>query len=200
VVEIKEQQAMITPADNIPGPGQGRWTYMHYAAIPDDGKHYEVVDGVLFMTPAPSIPHQRIALRIARYMAELIEDAQLGHILIAPVDIELAPKSIVQPDVSVVLKNGRAKITETRVIGAPDLVVEISSPATVGYDHREKLGIYAQAAIPEYWLVDPHARTIKILEWHNMSYSVQGSYAGEQFVVSQIAPVLNGIRCVQFFP
>jgi Uma2 family endonuclease len=106
----------------------------------------------------------------------------------------------VQPDVSVVLKNSRAKITETRVIGAPDLVVEISSPATASYDRREKLETYAQAAISEYWLVDPHARTIEILVWHNMGYTVQGVYSGEQFVVSQIAPVLNGIRCAQFFP
>ena len=200
MVEIKEQQLMVTPANNIPGPGQGRWTYTHYATIPDNGQRYEVVDGVLFMTPAPSIPHQQIALRIARHMAALIEDARLGYILIAPVDIELAPKSVVQPDVSVVLKNSRTKITETRVIGAPDLVVEISSPTTASYDRGEKLETYTQAAIPEYWLVDPHARTVEILVWQNMSYTVQGIYSGEQCIVSQIAPVLNGIRCVQFFP
>jgi Uma2 family endonuclease len=48
----------VTAANHIKGPGQGNWTYEDYAAIPDDGKRYEVVDGVLFMTPAPDINHQ----------------------------------------------------------------------------------------------------------------------------------------------
>ena len=59
-----EKLPMVIAADHIPGPRQGRWTYSDYAALPDDGQHYEVVNGVLFMTPAPNIPHQETVGRL----------------------------------------------------------------------------------------------------------------------------------------
>lgn len=53
--------AVVTPANHVPGPKQGQWTYSHYAALPDDEQHYEIVNGVLFMTPAPNPAHQQVA-------------------------------------------------------------------------------------------------------------------------------------------
>jgi hypothetical protein len=51
-------EQMPTPADNVPGPGQGQWTYSHYAALPDDGQRYEILDGVLYlMPPSPNDSH-----------------------------------------------------------------------------------------------------------------------------------------------
>src|SRR5579884_4275418 len=67
-----DRLAVVTPADWVPGSRQGQWTYNHYAALPDDGKRYEIVNGVLYMTPSPSIPHQRIAGRIYRYLCTWI--------------------------------------------------------------------------------------------------------------------------------
>ncbi|HZU69256.1 MAG TPA: hypothetical protein VFA09_18410 [Ktedonobacteraceae bacterium] len=72
-----DRLAVVTPADWVPGSRQGQWTYNHYAALPDDGKRYEIVNGVLYMTPSPSIPHQRIAGRIYRYLCTCIEDTGL---------------------------------------------------------------------------------------------------------------------------
>src|ERR1700736_5482994 len=146
---------MVTIADNVPGPGQGRWTYKDYAAIPDDGKRYEIVDGVLYLTPSSNESHQTTVGRLFRYLSAYIEDAGLGRVYIAPFDVELAPYVVVQPDVLVILNANREKITTSRVIGAPDLVVEVSSPGTVGYDRDEKRGAYARAGVPEYWIADP---------------------------------------------
>jgi len=145
---------MVTAADNVPGPDQGRWTYQDYAALPDDGQRYEIVDGVLFMTPSPSRWHQKAVLHLAHHLLNHVESAGLGEVYAAPFDVELAPNIVVQPDVLVVLNAGLKKITGSRIIGAPDLVVEVSSPGTVGYDRDKKQGAYDRAGVPEYWIAD----------------------------------------------
>src|SRR5207245_10839761 len=102
-------------------------------AIPDDEHRYEIVDGVLYMAPSPNRGHQNAALEIASYLRTHIKLTGLGQVYIAPFDVELNPRTVVQPDVFVVLNPNLDKITESRIIGAPDLVVEVSSPGTVGY-------------------------------------------------------------------
>ena len=57
-----ERLAVVVPADWVPGPKQGQWTYTDYAAIPEDGNRYEVVNGILYTAPAPNLGHQGIAL------------------------------------------------------------------------------------------------------------------------------------------
>ncbi|HLZ57255.1 MAG TPA: Uma2 family endonuclease, partial [Ktedonosporobacter sp.] len=93
-------------ADHIPGPGQGNWTYKDYAAL-DDGKRYEILEGVLYISPAPSWPHQEVVKQIVRYFLKFVEDAGLGKVGFAPLDVELTPKEVVQPDVLVVLKENQ---------------------------------------------------------------------------------------------
>jgi Uma2 family endonuclease len=75
---------IIVTADTVQGPGQGNWTYEDYAAMPDDGKRYEVVNGVLFMSPAPDKWHQKAVGRIFRYLSTYIEETGMGEVYIAP--------------------------------------------------------------------------------------------------------------------
>ena len=63
-----ERQTVVTSANWVLGPKQGNWTYHHYAALPDDGQRYEIIDGVLLITPAPGIAHQKTAQRIFRLL------------------------------------------------------------------------------------------------------------------------------------
>src|SRR5438067_3996346 len=169
---------VVTPANNVHGPKQGHWTYNDYAAIPDDGKRYEIVNGVLYMSPSPSIAHQRIAGRLFRYLSAYVEDVGLGVVLSAPTDVELSPKDVFQPDVFVILNSGLEKIKELRVIGAPDLIVEVASPGTATQDRHRKYHIYAQAGVTEYWIADPGTRTIEVLLLEDGEYHSQGIYQG----------------------
>src|SRR5215472_11228035 len=89
----------VIPADWVPGPRQGQWTYDAYAAIPDDGQRYEVINGVLYMSPAPKFGHQEIIVEIVGYLREFVKLAGLGRVLVAPTDVELSPGDVVQPDV-----------------------------------------------------------------------------------------------------
>src|SRR6266536_6508074 len=118
-----EHRPFVTAADDVAGPGQGNWTYEDYAAIPYDGKRYEVVDGVLFMTPAPNRWHQETVGEIFAYLRNHVKLTGLGVVYMAPFDVVLHPKTIVQPDVLVILNAHLEKISDKRVIGALDLVV-----------------------------------------------------------------------------
>lgn len=190
---------VVTPADWVLGPKQGHWTYNHYAALPEDGQHYEIVDGVLYMTPAPSIIHQKAAQKLFKRLSGHIEDAGLGEVFIAPVDVELAPDVVVQPDVVVVLNASLEKITATRIVGAPDLVVEVSSPRTAGYDRRVKQDTYARAGIREYWIADPAAQTVEVLLLEGGEYYSLGVFSGQMALSSRVVPTITEVHAEQFF-
>ena len=99
------------------------------------------------MSPSPGIPHQQAILRLARHLMERIEDGSLGQVFIRPVDVELSPKMVFEPDVIVVLNSGRDKIQKSHIKGAPDLVVEVTSPRTKRYDRTVKREAFARAGI-----------------------------------------------------
>jgi len=193
-----EGLSVVTPAVWIPGPRQGSWTYDDYAALPDDGQRYEIVNGVLLMTPAPSPDHQSIAVRLTYYLFMHIELAGLGRVFSGPIDVELGPKNVFQPDVVILLNTHLNKVAAKKIVGAPDLVVEIASPSTAVVDRVTKYDIYARAGIPEYWIVKPTNRTIEVLILENGEYYSPGIFHGEQLLPSRIVPGLP-VRVEQFF-
>lgn len=144
-------------------PPQGQWTYDDYAELPDDGHRYEIIDGVLYMAPAPATSHQFVSGWLSFYLMQYVQLAGKGRVLAAPYDVELAPTFVVQPDVIVVLNDNLGRIGPTRLRGIPDLVVEIISPSTAHYDRTAKQNGYARAGVPEYWIVDPESQAVEVL-------------------------------------
>jgi Uma2 family endonuclease len=193
-----DQLPMVRPADHIQGPGQGRWTYKDYAALPDDGRRYEIVDGVLFMAPSPGRSHQKAAGKLYKLLSSYIEDMGLGEVYIAPFDVELADDVTVQPDVMVILNDHLERITDNRIIGAPDLVIEVLSPGSAGYDRREKQNSYTRAGVPEYWIVDPAAHTVEVLTLEFNEYSSQGVFQGKAILPTKVIPAFP-VHVEQFF-
>ena len=170
---------VVTVAAPLFGPPQGRWTYADYAALPDDGNRYEIIAGVLYTTPAPGAGHQSVSARLVTFLVTHVEFAGLGRVFAAPVDVELAPDTVVQPDIVVILSANLDRITPSRIIGAPDLVVEILSPGTAGYDRREKQDAYARSGVGEYWIVDPGAQTVELLTLDQGGYRSHGVFRGQ---------------------
>src|SRR5712691_7977283 len=164
MITTKEELSVPLPADWVPGPPQGSWTYDDYAALPENGQPYEIVNGVLVMAPAPNPGHQDIVLEIASYLRTHIKLAGLGRVFPSPVDVELGPKNVYQPDIIVVLNEHLDRVQEKKIVGAPDLVVEIASPSTAALDRLVKYEAYARAGIPEYWMVKPASRTVEVME------------------------------------
>ncbi|MGQ9926878.1 MAG: Uma2 family endonuclease [Chloroflexaceae bacterium] len=177
---------IVTPASHIVGPIQGQWTYADYARIPDDGQRYEVINGVLYMTPAPGTEHQGVSNLIATFLTLHVQLAGMGKVFSAPTDVELTPGCVVQPDVLVISAARLHLITPSRIVGPPDLVVEVTSPGTAGYDRREKQDAYARAGVPEYWIVDPHAQTVEVLSLEADAYHSQGVFRGQARLPSRV--------------
>jgi Uma2 family endonuclease len=171
-------EPVVAPVDR-PGPPQGAWTYADYCALPDDGRRYEIVDGVLYMTPSPKEAHQAISMLLSMHLAAHVQRGGLGRVYAAPFDVRLGPGTVVQPDVIVVLNDNLDIITPDNIDGAPDLVIEIASPSTTGYDRRQKQDAYAAAGVDEYWLVDPAARTIEVLRLEGNAYRSLGAFRGQ---------------------
>ncbi len=192
-----DKPPMILLADWVPGPQQGQWTYNDYAAL-NDGQRYEIVNGVLLMTPAPSWSHQEIVGEIFAYLRSYVRTAGLGGVFTAPIDVELAPKNVFQPDVVVLLKASREKLKDKRIVGAPDLVVEVFSPSSEIYDRLNKYDIYALAGVPEYWIVNPKKRTVEVLVLEAGVYHSLGIFQGEQTPTSRVVSGF-AIAVEQFF-
>jgi len=189
---------VVAPADHVPGPPQGRWTATAYDALPDDGNRYEIIDGVLYMAPPPTPEHQDVSRLLVYYLTTHIHLPGLGRVYHAPIGVELAPDKIVEPDIVVVLKDHLDIIQPKRIVGIPDLVVEIASPSTAGYDRREKQNDYAAAGVREYWIADPKAHTVELLRLENAAYYSMGVFSGEQTLPTQVVPNFS-VQVQQFF-
>ena len=187
-----------TPADWVSGPSQGEWTYREYAALPDDGNRYEVICGVLYMAPAPSTWHQKAFGGIFYHLYAAVQSTGLGEVYAAPCDVILNPKTTVQPDILVILKEHLDRVTKEGVFGAPDLVVEIASPSTARLDLSKKYDAYAAAGIPEYWVVNPDARTVELFVLKDGVYNSLGIYYGPAVLPTQIVPDWN-VKVEQLF-
>ena len=137
-------------------------TYDDYLTLPDDGRRYEIIEGELFMSPAPTTKHQFVKRSIQHYLHTFVITHNLGEVLDAPTDVVFSDTNIVQPDILFIAKANLHKITEANIRGAPDLIVEILSPATADTDRGAKKLLYERYGVKEYWLVDPDPETVEI--------------------------------------
>jgi len=193
-----DQPSVVLPADWVPGPEQGFWTYADYAALPDDGQRYEIVNGVLVMSPSPDGSHQDAVARFTYHLLAHVEFTGLGKVRVAPFDVELTPKDVFQPDVLVVLNAHLDRVKEKRVVGAPDLVIEVASQSTAVYDRVTKYDKYAKAGVQECWIADAKARTVQVSVLESGQYRSLGIFHGLQTLPSRVIPDLP-VHVEQFF-
>ncbi|MDP2832016.1 MAG: Uma2 family endonuclease [Pseudomonadota bacterium] len=128
------------------------FTWDNYQSWPET-ERWELIDGVAYaMSPAPSTKHQTVAGNIFGKLLQRLSGKPCRP-FIAPTDVRLSDLDVVQPDILVVCKPGQ--ITPSHIEGAPDVVVEVLSPATSTRDQREKKALYERCGVREYVLVDP---------------------------------------------
>ncbi len=131
-----------------------------YWKLPE-GEPVELIQGRLIVSPAPSFLHQTISLLMSEILLNAARKGN-GYAAAAPMDVVLADDTILQPDLIYVSK-ARSEIVKPRVEGAPDLVVEILSESNTRRDRVDKLNLYAEHGVAEYWIVDPKERHIDFL-------------------------------------
>ena len=130
-------------------------------ALPDDGNRYEVIDGKLFVTPAPALVHQRAAARLYSALWEYADSLRLD-IMIAPAAVTFSKRREVQPDLLVIPRKADGTLaTRFADVGVLLLAVEILSPHTKRVDRMVKRALYQEEGVRDYWMVDTDARCIE---------------------------------------
>ena len=154
-------------ATDIIIPQKERWTYQDYLQIiPPDSFGFEILRGELIVSPSPNRRHQRTVLSLGRILDVHVNTQNLGEIFVAPFDVVLdadssVSENIVQPDLMFVSKDRLNIITEDNIRGAPDLMVEILSASSIRRDRVDKMKIYAEFGVKEYWIIDTEQKTLE---------------------------------------
>lgn len=167
------------------------FTYQDYLKLPDDGTRYEIIEGELIMTPAPSVIHQRILRNLIRAFDDFVEKNQLGEVLFSPVDVVLSETNVVEPDVLFISTQNSSIIGEKNISGAPDLLIEIISPSSGYYDMIEKKELYQEFGVREYWIVDPKKKWVEIYKNQNGKFELLQRLDKEGVLASN---VLEGFK------
>ena len=142
------------PARERAWPVQGEWTYEDYARLPDDGRRYEIIKGVLYVAAAPNLNHQYTVGEIFSALRTFVGEHELGLVLVAPFEVRLPDIAlVVQPDVLFIASEHIPRPGASRFTGAPELVVEVLSRSTARTDKMVKFDAYELAGVREYWSV-----------------------------------------------
>lgn len=146
-------------------------------ALPDDGLRHELIDGVFVMTPAPGVGHQRMSAALYRTLWTASQNTGL-EVQYAPVDVVLGA-SVVEPDIIVAWPED---FTEAGLPTAPVLAVEIRSPSTGWIDEGRKRTLYEEHGVQSYWLLDPRAPSITVLELVDGRYNETATAHGDRTI------------------
>ena len=137
------------------------WTAEMVNALPEDGKRYEVIDGELFVTPAPLLVHQKAVAELYLLLAPYAKALKLDP-LFAPAAVRFSERREVQPDVLVMprMPDGKFAVSFGDV-GKLLLAVEVVSPSSGRTDRFTKRRLYQEENVLDYWIIDTESRTVE---------------------------------------
>jgi Uma2 family endonuclease len=167
-------------------PPQGQWSEEDYLAL-DTNHLFEYSHGQLEVLEMPTQAHQLIVIVLFKLLERFVDEQELGLVLLAPLRIQLWPGKFREPDIVFMLHEHRDRRGEQFWLGA-DLVVEVVSPESRRRDSERKKREYAQAAIPEYWLVDPEQQTVTVFTLVKSDYVIHGVFRPGEQATSRLLP------------
>lgn len=164
-------------------PPDKHWTHTELVRVfPADLKvKVEILNNKLIIMPSPSFIHQKISNRLSNRLTNFVEENNLGEILCAPMDTKFDEDNVEQPDIMFIAVTRYDIITDNYINGAPDIVVEIISPANKKQEREEKHALYERTGVKEYWTVFPKKRAVKVetLEEGKFQTYSEGKKTGE---------------------
>lgn len=173
--------------------GHLRLTYEDYRLIPGDGKRHELIEGEHYMSPSPSIKHQRLSGRLFAALYACLQQHPVGEVFAAPCDVVLSDFDVVQPDLIFVATARAAIVTEANIRGIPTLVVEILSEGNRKLDETIKRQRYEHYGIPEYWIIDPALDQVKIYRLTDGRYGQASilTLEAQELLTTPLLPALS---------
>jgi Uma2 family endonuclease len=149
-----------------------------YNMLPE-GTLAEIIDGALYMSPAPQSNHQLVSAALTGEIRNYLKKTKKGVVLAAPCDVFLdGEKNVVQPDLVIILANNQS-IIKNHIYGVPDMVIEILSPGSLDYDTVKKKELYQRFGVKEYWIVDPQSKEATGFELKAGAYHEIGHAQGK---------------------
>lgn len=170
-------------------PDQGAWTEDDYLAL-STNHQVEFSDGVVEVLSMPTEVHQAIVACLFQVIAAYVQPAQLGRVVFAPFRVRLRPGKWREPDLAFMLADHASRRHNEYWEGA-DLVIEVVSDDDRRRDTDVKRREYAEAGIPEYWIVDPQTRRITVLRLAGTEYDVHAEGDEGTHVTSAVLPGLR---------
>lgn len=162
--------------------------------LPDDGNRYEVIEGELIVSRAPSLIHQSVSLNLSVSIKIFLSQNPIGEVWTTP-GVIFSEFSGVIPDIVFVSSERRAEIASgERITGAPDLVIEIVSPG-VDNERRDRIAkrqLYGKFGVKEYWVVNPYKRTIEVYLLEGRTLKLTATYTEQDELASS---ALNSFTC-----
>ncbi len=163
-------------------------------AMPENGNRYEVIEGELFVSCAPSLTHQQVSMNIAFLIRSYLETNPIGLVFATP-GLILTELSGVIPDIVFFRHERKEEIVSCeRLVGVPDIVVEILSlgAENVRRDRVAKRQLYARHSVPEYWMADPEKRAVEVYRLQSGSLELVKTFKDEDQIASVFLP---GFTC-----
>jgi Uma2 family endonuclease len=170
------------------GHPSARWSYEDLLLLPEDGKRHELIDGEHFVSPSPTPRHQGVSMNLVRILSAHVHATRCGTLFSAPLDVVLSPHDVVEPDILFVAAGRRHVIGERGLEAAPDLAIEILSPASRRIDAVLKRHLYEKHGVAEYWIVDPETKAVEVLRRRG------GRLRPEPPSVVLATPLLSGLE------
>jgi Uma2 family endonuclease len=167
------------------------WTYADYCVLPQDFNRHEIIEGDHVVTPSPTTKHQRVLANLTSLLNAYVNAQGLGIVLAAPMDVLLAPTSVVQPDLLFISKERLGIIKEANIQGAPDLVVEVLSPSTAAIDRGGKMSLYARYGVLHYWILEARHLSLETYEIREGEYELTSQFKKDGLVKVSLFPGLS---------
>ena len=163
-------------------------------AMPDDGNRYELFEGEIFVSRAPSLSHQRVLINIVGLLLDYLKQNPTGEVLPTPGVIFDEFNSAI-PDIVFITREQVNDIgSGERILKAPALAIEIVSPGkeNARRDREVKRQVYGKFGVKEYWIANPELRALEIFRLKRRTLTLAATLTDEDEVSS---PVLPGFKC-----
>jgi Uma2 family endonuclease len=189
--------ATVVPRSNPASAGRvagrpPRLTYRDFLRLPEDGQRHEIVSGVHWAVPSPNTSHQMAVGNLYFCLRQHLERCPGGVVMMSPFDVVLSMFDVVVPDL-IYLSPARARgLTSRNLRGAPDLAVEVVSPATRRRDEGLKLRVYERFDVAEYWILDARAGTARLHRRRGSQLALAATLALPSGAVE--TPLMPGLR------
>lgn len=168
-------------------PAQGEWSEGDYLWLTDDlNRLVEWIDGYIEVLPMPTRKHQQILAFLFLAFHSLMQRGR-GEVLFSPLRLRVGPRTFREPDLLLIRSKDDPRAMNRYWEGA-DLVVEVVSPDDPDRDYKTKREDYAQAGVPEYWIVDPQEEKITVLQLIEARYEEHGIFGRGATVTSALFP------------